>query len=138
MQRGTIKSRQQRKHSVEFECEKLQYDFDPNTAPTFRDTSIPQINRDSADSPSSSLQVHDAPQSQQNATEEWAAILIQTAFRGFLVCNFSDHVLLSLIEDFLFYLFIIIIFLCVCRLDLYLLVGSREKEKGGLNSVFYL
>lgn len=82
--RGASKSRHQRKHSVEFECEKLQYDFDPNTAPTFRDTTTPQINRDSADSPSSSLQVYDAAQSQQNATEEWAAILIQTAFRGFL------------------------------------------------------
>lgn len=127
MQRGTSKSRHQRKHSVEFECEKLQYDFNPNTAPTFRDTTIPQINRDSADSPSSSLQVHDAAQSQQNATEEWAAILIQTAFRGFLVCNFSDHVQLSLIEDFYFiYLFIFCV--RVVWIYIFLLVAGKKKK----------
>ena len=49
-----------------------------------RDTS-PQLNPDPVDSPSSSLEVHDVALSRQNAREEWAAIRIQTAFRGFLV-----------------------------------------------------
>ncbi|KAL5575984.1 hypothetical protein UlMin_017683 [Ulmus minor] len=77
------KSRHQRKHSVEFDCDKLQYDFDPNTAPPVGEAGT-QLNQDVADSPSSSLQVHEAVQSQQNFREEWAAIRIQTAFRGFL------------------------------------------------------
>ncbi|PON50906.1 IQ motif, EF-hand binding site [Parasponia andersonii] len=77
-------SKSRRKHSVEFDCDnKLQYDIDPNAAPTVRDTST-QMSPDAADSRSSSLQVHDTAQSQLNAREEWAAIRIQTAFRGFL------------------------------------------------------
>ncbi|XP_011088978.1 protein IQ-DOMAIN 1-like isoform X1 [Sesamum indicum] len=39
---------------------------------------------DSASSPSTSLQVQNATQFEQNMGEEWAAIHIQTAFRGFL------------------------------------------------------
>ncbi|XP_024017022.1 protein IQ-DOMAIN 1 isoform X2 [Morus notabilis] len=82
--RATSKSRHRRKHSAEFECDKLQYDIDPNDTSTSRDTSTPHLNQESADSPSSSLQVHEAVQSQQSDREEWAAIRIQTAFRGFL------------------------------------------------------
>ncbi|XP_062082445.1 protein IQ-DOMAIN 5 isoform X2 [Humulus lupulus] len=81
--RAGSKSRHRRKHSVEFDCDKLQCDSNPNAAPAVKDSST-QINPDAAGSPSSSLPVHDTAQSQLNVREEWAAIRIQTAFRGFL------------------------------------------------------
>lgn len=65
--------------------------MDPNPAPPVGDAST-QIIPDAADSPSASVQVHDTTQSQQNVKEEWAAIRIQTAFRGFLVFKLFNFV----------------------------------------------
>ncbi|KAF4360275.1 hypothetical protein F8388_020566 [Cannabis sativa] len=81
--RAASKSRHRRKNSVEFECDKLQCDTNPNAAPAVKDSST-QMKPDTAASPSSSLPVHETAQSQMNVREEWAAVRIQTAFRGFL------------------------------------------------------
>ncbi|XP_059430677.1 protein IQ-DOMAIN 5 [Corylus avellana] len=76
------KSRHRRKHSVEID-DKIQYEFDHDTAPPVGDSSI-QSNLDTAGSNSNSLQAPDAAYNQQIVREEWAATRIQTAFRGFL------------------------------------------------------
>ncbi|KAF4353317.1 hypothetical protein G4B88_015271 [Cannabis sativa] len=81
--RAASKSRHRRKNSVEFDCDKLQCDTNPNAAPAVKDSST-QMKPDTAASPSSSLPVHETAQSQMNVREEWAAVRIQTAFRGFL------------------------------------------------------
>ncbi|KAF3439476.1 hypothetical protein FNV43_RR17754 [Rhamnella rubrinervis] len=79
---SAIKFRHRRKHSIEIDSDKLQYDFDPNAAPPVGDASTQKP--DDAESPPGSLQVHDTTQNEQNMREEWASIRIQTAFRGFL------------------------------------------------------
>uniref|UniRef100_A0A5B6ZM85 IQ-domain 5 n=1 Tax=Davidia involucrata TaxID=16924 RepID=A0A5B6ZM85_DAVIN len=71
-----------RKHSVEIDTDILQDEFNQNAAPPVADTNIHSV--PDVGSPSSSLQVQDAAQIQQNMREEWAAIRIQTVFRGFL------------------------------------------------------
>ncbi|KAM6576644.1 hypothetical protein CsatB_028481 [Cannabis sativa] len=81
--RAASKSRHRRKNSVEFDCDKLQCDTNPNAAPAVKDSST-QMKPDTAASPSSSLPVHETAESQMNVREEWAAVRIQTAFRGFL------------------------------------------------------
>ncbi|KAM6595797.1 hypothetical protein CsatA_006321 [Cannabis sativa] len=81
--KAASKSRHRRKNSVEFDCDKLQCDTNPNAAPAVKDSST-QMKPDTAASPSSSLPVHETAQSQMNVGEEWAAVRIQTAFRGFL------------------------------------------------------
>lgn len=84
---STGKSRHRRKHSVEIDNRVLENEFNQNgvtanyesKAANFQSVSEP------ASSPSTSLQAQNVPQIQQNMREEWAAIRIQTAFRGFLV-----------------------------------------------------
>ncbi|KAA8550146.1 hypothetical protein F0562_001838 [Nyssa sinensis] len=79
---GTGKFWHRRKHSIEIDTDILQDEFNQNAAPSVADTnthSIPDVGY-----PSSSLQVQDVAQMQQNMREEWAATRIQTAFRGFL------------------------------------------------------
>ena len=78
------KVRHRRKHSVEINTDVLQEEFNQNAAPPVVDANNHSV-VDAADSPSSSLQVQDSAQVQQNTREEWAATRIQTAFRGFLV-----------------------------------------------------
>ncbi|KAI6669742.1 hypothetical protein NL676_004627 [Syzygium grande] len=74
------KSQHRRKHSVEIDSYKLEDAFDCNSAGNDGDNKIP----DAAGTASTSVQVHEATHDQQIAREEWAAIRIQTAFRGFL------------------------------------------------------
>ncbi|XP_019199589.1 PREDICTED: protein IQ-DOMAIN 1-like [Ipomoea nil] len=82
---GTRKSRHRRKHSVEIDSDLIQSEFSHNdnastSVGDFKVSSAPV----SVGSPSCSHQLEDAPQIQQSMREEWAAIRIQTAFRGFL------------------------------------------------------
>ncbi|KAE8705774.1 hypothetical protein F3Y22_tig00110418pilonHSYRG00253 [Hibiscus syriacus] len=78
----TSKFRHRRKHSVEFDTDKLQEELERNAVPIARDTNT-HATADSAGSPSRSLQVVVAAVNGL-AMEEWAATRIQTAFRGFL------------------------------------------------------
>lgn len=71
-----------RKHSVEIETDILQDELNQDAARPAEDTNILPIS-DATGTPSTSLQVADAAQIQYSR-EEWAAIRIQTAFRGFL------------------------------------------------------
>nr|KYP65504.1 Protein IQ-DOMAIN 1 [Cajanus cajan] len=76
------KYRDQKKHSVEFDDGKLPNEFDSDaTQPTGDNNG--HTNTDAHCSPSTSQQAHDADHNHQNR-QEWAAIRIQTAFRGFL------------------------------------------------------
>ncbi|XP_009785649.1 protein IQ-DOMAIN 5 [Nicotiana tabacum] len=82
---GTGKFWHRRKHSVEIDSDLLQRELAHNDAiarsvEDISSTSVPVA----ASSPSSSHQLHHAPQIQQSMIEESAAIRIQTAFRGFL------------------------------------------------------
>ncbi|KAA8544366.1 hypothetical protein F0562_022366 [Nyssa sinensis] len=72
-----------RKHSVEIDTDILQDEFNHKSASPVADVNIQSI-PDAVGSPSGSLQVQDAAQIQLNMREEWGAIRIQTAFRGFL------------------------------------------------------
>ncbi|XP_030522303.2 protein IQ-DOMAIN 5 [Rhodamnia argentea] len=74
------KSRHPRKHAVEMDSYKLEDAFDCNSAGNDGDSKIP----DAAGTPSTSVQVQEATHDQQIVRGEWAAIRIQTAFRGFL------------------------------------------------------
>ncbi|KAL6976481.1 Protein IQ-DOMAIN 5 [Sarracenia purpurea var. burkii] len=79
----TGKFQHRRKNSVEIDANIIQDKFNHNVDPLVVDAnihSIPEV----ISSPSSSLQVQDVPEVQQNMREEWAATRIQTAFRGFL------------------------------------------------------
>ncbi|XP_059659677.1 protein IQ-DOMAIN 5 [Cornus florida] len=80
---GTGKFWHRRKHSVEFDTDIVQDEFNQNAAPPVEDASIDSV-PDAVCSPSCSLTVQDAAQIEQNMKEEWAATFIQTAFRGFL------------------------------------------------------
>ncbi|KAL2485552.1 IQ-domain 5 [Abeliophyllum distichum] len=71
-----------RKHSVEIDTNILQDEFNQDVA-TSEDANFQQVS-DSTSSPSASLQVQNAAQVQQKVIGEWAAVRIQTAFRGFL------------------------------------------------------
>ncbi|XWS28492.1 hypothetical protein CRYUN_Cryun25bG0074300 [Craigia yunnanensis] len=90
------KFRHQRKHSVEFDTNKLEEELDQNTASPAGDANT-HATADTAGSLSGSLEVHDAdaPLNEhareewagtrnKQAREKWAATRIQTAFRGFL------------------------------------------------------
>ncbi|XP_030960777.1 protein IQ-DOMAIN 1 isoform X1 [Quercus lobata] len=85
---ASSKSRHRRKHSVEIDTDKLQYEFDHVAAPPVVDSNT-QSNPDVAGSHSGSPQAQDAQaqvaaHNEQSVKEEWAATRIQTAFRGFL------------------------------------------------------
>ncbi|XWS71385.1 hypothetical protein CRYUN_Cryun03dG0134000 [Craigia yunnanensis] len=71
-----------RKHSVEFDTDKLQEELDKNAVSPAEDANT-HATADAAGPPSGSLEVHDAALN-EHAREEWAATRIQTAFRGFL------------------------------------------------------
>ncbi|MBA0558066.1 hypothetical protein Golob_015103 [Gossypium lobatum] len=79
---ATSKFRHRRKHSIEFDTDKLQEGLDQNAASPARDANTQAI-ADAAGSPSGSLEVRDAALNEL-VMEEWAATRIQTAFRGFL------------------------------------------------------
>lgn len=87
---GTRKSRHRRKHSVEIDSDLIQSEFshNDNASTSVEDATTASVPI-AASSPSSSHQNQDAPQIHHNIGEEWAAIRIQTAFRGFLVHNFA-------------------------------------------------
>lgn len=74
-----------RKHSVEIDNNLLQNELNQSIeTATNAKGAIFQSASDSASSPSTSHQVQSSAQFQQNRKEEWAAVRIQTAFRGFL------------------------------------------------------
>ncbi|KAL9368274.1 hypothetical protein Peur_039473 [Populus x canadensis] len=78
------KFRHRRKHSVEFDGDKFEEEFDNHdNVATVGDTNVVSV-PDASESPSASLQVQDVAHNQQVLREEWAATRIQTAFRGFL------------------------------------------------------
>lgn len=78
------KSRHRRKHSVEFDADKIQEEFhNHNHNHNDGDANIRSI-PDTSESPFDSLQVQDIAHNQQVMKEELAATRIQTAFRGFL------------------------------------------------------
>ncbi|KAI5390245.1 protein IQ-DOMAIN 5 isoform X1 [Lathyrus oleraceus] len=80
------KFRHRRKHSIEINSSKLQNEFGDDGATPIGDADLanPQSNLDAHYSPSTSQQAPDVAHSHQITNEEWAAICIQTAFRGFL------------------------------------------------------
>ncbi|CAL5211673.1 unnamed protein product [Lathyrus oleraceus] len=80
------KFRHRRKHSIEINSSKLQNEFGDDGATPIGDAGLanPQSNLDAHYSPSTSQQAPDVAHSHQITNEEWAAICIQTAFRGFL------------------------------------------------------
>lgn len=71
-----------RKHSVEIDTDILQDELSHDASRPAEDASALSLS-DATGTPSTSLQVADAAQIQYSR-EEWAAIRIQTAFRGFL------------------------------------------------------
>ncbi|CAI9105787.1 OLC1v1004800C1 [Oldenlandia corymbosa var. corymbosa] len=71
-----------RKHSVEIESNILQVELEHDNALSADDANYPSIS-DATGTTSSSVQPTDVVQV-ENSREEWAAICIQTAFRGFL------------------------------------------------------
>ncbi|KAK4441338.1 protein IQ-DOMAIN 1 [Sesamum alatum] len=75
-----------RKHSVEIDHSVLENELNQNVVTATEDAKDANFQSvsDSASSPSTSLQVQNTALYQQNMREEWAAIRIQTAFRGFL------------------------------------------------------
>ncbi|KAI3461242.1 hypothetical protein Pfo_017905 [Paulownia fortunei] len=83
---STGKIGHRRKHSVELDNSVLENELNQNVVTAIEDTKDANFLSvsDSASSPSTSLQVQNAAQFQPNMREEWAAIRIQTAFRGFL------------------------------------------------------
>lgn len=84
---STGKTRHRRKHSVEIDNGVLENEFNQNVVAAIDETKDAKFHSvsDSAGSPCTSLQVQNAAKYQENAREEWAAIRIQTAFKGFLV-----------------------------------------------------
>lgn len=76
---------QRRKQSIDLDGAIVDDEFAVGTAPLTADTNI-QSNSHSTSSPANtSLQVQASCQTEQNAKEDWAATVIQTAFRAFLV-----------------------------------------------------
>ncbi|KAK6144169.1 hypothetical protein DH2020_020989 [Rehmannia glutinosa] len=75
-----------RKHSVEIDNSVLENELNQNAVTALEDAKDANFQSvsDSACSPSTSIQVQNTAQYQQSMREEWAAIRIQTAFRGFL------------------------------------------------------
>ncbi|CAI8616186.1 unnamed protein product [Vicia faba] len=80
------KFRHRRKHSIEIDSSKLQNEFGDDGATPIGDAdhANTQSNLDAHYSPSTSQQAPDVAHNPQITSEEWAAICIQTAFRGFL------------------------------------------------------
>ncbi|KAL8092488.1 hypothetical protein AgCh_034676 [Apium graveolens] len=75
------KFRHRRRHSVEFESDILQDEFNDKTATAVKEEHSAS---DAGASPSNSFQMVNASQIEQNMREQWAATCIQTAFRGVL------------------------------------------------------
>ncbi|XP_050223953.1 protein IQ-DOMAIN 5 isoform X2 [Mercurialis annua] len=80
---ATSKLQNRRKHSVEFDADKLQEEFHGNVANPVGDATANSVS-EASESFSASLQVQDVAHNQQICREELAATRIQTAFRGFL------------------------------------------------------
>ncbi|KAK7263482.1 hypothetical protein RJT34_31073 [Clitoria ternatea] len=80
------KFRHRRKHSIQIDKSKLQFEFDNEDTPPIGDVDYadPPSNLDAHYSASTSQQAQDAAHNDQIMREEWAATRIQTAFRGFL------------------------------------------------------
>lgn len=78
------KFRHRRRHSVENESDLLQDEFNDKIAIAVKGEHSAS---DAGASPSSSLQMINASQFEQDMREQWAATCIQTAFRGVLVPN---------------------------------------------------
>lgn len=76
------KFRHRRRHSIENDV--LQDEFNDKTATAVKTENSAS---DAGGSPSSSLQMINASQFEENMREQWAATCIQTAFRGVLVPN---------------------------------------------------
>ncbi|KAI3924489.1 hypothetical protein MKW98_032690 [Papaver atlanticum] len=72
-----------RKQSIQIDNNILKEEFSQDTDPKVGDDGV-HIDSDNVSSADSSLQVQDVNQTKVNEEEEWAATLIQTAFRGFL------------------------------------------------------
>ncbi|MCL7049184.1 hypothetical protein MKW94_016702 [Papaver nudicaule] len=72
-----------RKQSIQIDDNIPKGEISQNTDPKVGDDGV-HIDSDAASSADSSLQVQDVNQIKVNKVEEWAATLIQTAFRGFL------------------------------------------------------
>ena len=83
---NTRKFRHWRKNSVEITDDIFQNKVNQNSADVVEDghsNAVPDV----IDSPSVSFQMQDSSQTKVLPREEWAAIRIQTAFRGILVLN---------------------------------------------------
>lgn len=78
------KFRHRRRHSIEFESDVLQDEFNDKTCTAVNEEHLAS---DAGASPSNSFQMVNASQFEQNTREQWAATCIQTAFRGVLVTN---------------------------------------------------
>ncbi|XP_026418585.1 protein IQ-DOMAIN 1-like isoform X2 [Papaver somniferum] len=72
-----------RKQSIQIDNNILKEEFSLDIDPKVGDDGV-HIDSDNVSSADSSLQVQDVNQTKVNEEEEWAATLIQTAFRGFL------------------------------------------------------
>ncbi|GAB2285620.1 Protein IQ-DOMAIN 5 [Dionaea muscipula] len=77
------KSLHRRKHSIEVDNGTLQEEIGHSIGQPDVEANIRLVS-DAAASPSTSLQVHEETHDEQTIREAWAAICIQTAFRGFL------------------------------------------------------
>ncbi|KAJ4826802.1 hypothetical protein Tsubulata_016022 [Turnera subulata] len=83
---GGSKSRHRRRQSLEIDADELQEELNNNidAAPVSDATNIHSVPDAASESPSAPVQVEDTARNQPILREEWAAIRIQTAFRGFL------------------------------------------------------
>ncbi|RZS07670.1 hypothetical protein BHM03_00038547, partial [Ensete ventricosum] len=77
------KSHGRKKNSVGLDCAKTEDEYAPGTAPMAGDANI-QSNSNSTSSPTTSNNRQVTCQTQESIREEWAATVIQTAFRAFL------------------------------------------------------
>lgn len=87
------KSRHRRRPSVDVDDYKLEDEFDSSSVATFGDGNMANA---AGRTPPTSFQVQQVNHDQKLAGDEWAAIHIQTAFRGFLVLEILLYILLAL------------------------------------------
>lgn len=87
LQRASAGSRfwHRRKHSVEIDSAVLEDELEQDDTPAMGAVKM-QSSSITETSPDSSLHVQTASHAAQSMKEDWAATLIQTAFRAFLVC----------------------------------------------------
>lgn len=78
------RSRHRRKRSINYDSVVIEEESTVETAELVGEASI-KSSANPASSPTSSLQVQVSSQTEQIVKEDWAATVIQTAFRGFLV-----------------------------------------------------